>query len=148
MSPRDGLLVLLAIALVVALLGWWMAASRVRRANVRRLARAFEGEDGADRLLREAGYRVLDHQVTVRFAMRVDGEEVWVTNRCDRLVERDGAVYVADVKTGDRARDPLSPSTRRQLLEYLLAHEADGALVVDMDAGRVVEVGFPGLLGE
>ena len=41
-----------------------------------------------------------------------------------------------------------SPATRRQLLEYLLAHEADGALLVDMDAEVVVHVEFPGLLGD
>jgi hypothetical protein len=37
--------------------------------------------------------------------------------------------------------------SRRQLLEYLMAFGADGALVVDMVAGEVREVEFPGLLG-
>lgn len=145
LTGSDILLLLLVAALALALLGWWSASTRVRRGNQRRLARAQRGEDEADALLEEAGFRVLDEQVTARFAMTVDGEEVWVHDRCDRLVERDGRVYVADVKTG-RAADPLSPATRRQLLEYLLVHEADGALIVDMEALEIVHVGFPGLL--
>ena len=101
------------------------------------------GEEAADKVLCAAGFTVLDHQVTVDFQMWIDGEEVWVHNRCDRVVERDGRIYVAEIKTGDRARDPTRPATRRQLLEYLLTHEADGVLLVDMDAREVIEVEFP-----
>lgn len=147
LTLSEALVVILALCLAVALLGWWSASTRTRRHNRRRQIRAQEGEDAADRLLRAHGFRVLDHQVTARFLMEVDGEEVWVHDRCDRIVEREGAVYVADVKTG-RAADPLLPATRRQLLEYLLVHEADGALVVDMEEESIVHVGFPGLLEE
>lgn len=130
----------------MALLGWWFAWTRTRRGNTKRLKRAFQGEDDADALLREHGFVVLDEQVTTRFLMTIDDEAIEVLNRCDRIVERDGLVYVADVKTGDRARDPTHPATRRQLLEYLLVHEADGALLVDMEDRQVLEVAFPGLL--
>ena len=68
---------------------------------------------------------------------------MWVHNRADRVVEQDGRIYVADVKTGDRARDPTTPATRRQLLEYWLSHEADGVLLVDMETETVHVVAFP-----
>ena len=65
--------------------------------------------------------------------------------RADLLVERDGRLYVADVKSGALATDPTLPATRRQLLEYLLAYEVDGALLVDMEARQIREVVFPAL---
>lgn len=142
----NAVLVVLVVALAVALVGWWRAHTRMRRGNARRHRAAMHGEDRADAVLEAYGFTVLEHQVTARFLLVIDGEEVWVDNRVDRLVERDGQLYVADVKTGDRARDPTTPATRRQLLEYLLVHEADGALVVDMEAEVVVEVGFDGLI--
>lgn len=147
-EPVVGVVVLLVLALLFALFGWWRASHKVSRHNRRRGIVARDGEDRADALLAAEGYTVLDRQVTARFLLVVDDEEVWVDNRVDRLVERDGRMFVADVKTGDRARDPTRPATRRQLLEYLLTHEADGALVVDMDAEVVVEVVFAGLLDE
>lgn len=138
-------LVLLALALLFAALGWWRATRRVGRENRARQVRAFAGESAAEALLAAHGFRIVDRQVTARFEMTVDGEPVVVTNRCDLLVERGGSTFVADVKTGVRATDPTHPATRRQLLEYALVHEADGVLLVDMEADRVVEVDFPWL---
>lgn len=138
----------LAVLLVVALLGWWHARGRVGRANRARGRRARRAENEAERWLEGRGYAVLDRQVTGRWDLAVDGERQEVTCRADLLLERDGRVYVADVKTGAEAPSPALPATRRQLLEYLLAFDADGALVVDMRRRRVYEVSFPGLLGE
>jgi hypothetical protein len=63
--------------------------------------------------------------------------------RADLLVQRDGALFVAEVKTGSRAPDPSFPATRRQLLEYLMVFEPDGLLLVDMEREAVMEVEFP-----
>lgn len=143
MDLTHALLVVALVLLAVALVGWWLAHTRVRRHNTRRQITAFAGEDAADEVLVAHGFEVLDHQVTVEFPMLLDGEEVWVHNRADRVVQRDGRIFVADVKTGDRARDPTNPATRRQLLEYWLSHEADGVLIVDMETRTVTEVAFP-----
>jgi hypothetical protein len=75
----------------------------------------------------------------------VDGEEHGVEVIADMLVERDGWRFIAEVKTGELAPDPLRPATRRQLLEYLLAFEPDGLLLVDMVQQTVHEIAFPGL---
>ncbi|MEZ4322934.1 MAG: PD-(D/E)XK nuclease family protein [Myxococcota bacterium] len=147
MDLTDALLVVALVLLALAVLGWWRAHTRVRRNNTRRLKVAFAGEDAADAVLAAHGFEVLDHQVIVEFPMELDGAEVWVQNRADRVVQRDGRIYVADVKTGDRARDPTTPATRRQLLEYWLSHEADGILLVDMEAQTVTEVSFPAFPG-
>jgi len=47
------------------------------------------------------------------------------------------------VKTGNSAPDPLTSSTRRQLLEYLIACKVDGVLVVDVEARRIRSLVFP-----
>jgi hypothetical protein len=43
---------------------------------------------------------------------------------------------------------PTLPATRRQLLEYLLAFEVHGVLLVDLDEGRVRPVEFPAVAVE
>ncbi len=73
--------------------------------------------------------------------MAVDGRPVEAGLRADLLVERRGRVFVAEVKTGPAAR-PTAPDTRRQLLEYRIAFDCDGVLLVDMDAERVLRVDF------
>ena len=108
---------------------------------------ARRAETEAERLLEAAGYEIVERQLTHRWDLEIDRQPREVTSRADLLLERDGRFYVADVKTGGKAPDPGQPATRRQLLEYLLAFEADGALVVDMEARALHEVAFPGLLG-
>ncbi len=59
----------------------------------------------------------------------------------DFIVRRRGRLFAADSKTGRAAR-ATDAATRRQLLEYMLAFAVDGVLLVDPEAGRVVEVVF------
>ncbi|MCB9683790.1 MAG: hypothetical protein H6738_02455 [Alphaproteobacteria bacterium] len=147
MAELDpGWVVAALLSLVVALLGvaWWRARTRIRRGNLARQSVAKRGERRAERLLRRAGYTVIERQLTGSFVMVVDGEEVDVTCRLDLLVEdARGARYAAEVKTGARATDPTRPATRRQLLEYERAYDVDGLLLVDMDQERVRTVVFP-----
>ncbi len=119
------------------------ASSRVARGNARRGRIARDAEDAADAVLSAHGYRVIEHQPTARWVLRVDGRPVEVTSRADRLVRRRGRTWVAEIKSGPRVSDPALPATRRQLIEYALAFGVDGVLLVDMERGRVVEVDVP-----
>jgi hypothetical protein len=143
-DPQDWLVVVLALLLFVAALLWWRALGRVGRANRHRNQVARRGEADAERLLLRAGYRVIDRQVTGRWTFLVDGEEVEVRCRADLIVEARGRRFVAEVKTGGRAPDPTHPATRRQLLEYTLAFDVDGVLLVDMAGARIHTVAFGG----
>ena len=134
-----GLIVLVVFLLLV---GRWRGQKGHRRA-VRRAARAGAGEVAAEALLESEGYRVLDRQVRCLWWIEVDGEEEEVELRADLLVERDGERFIAEVKTGERAPDPAFPPTRRQLLEYRLAFDPYGVLLVDVEAGEIFEVDFP-----
>jgi hypothetical protein len=138
----GALLVLLVVALVLRGLGG--LRRRRRQARQRRSRR---GEQSAVELLERLGFTVVAEQATARWQLSVGDRNVEVESRADLIVELGGRRYVADVKTGGQVPDPRHPATRRQLLEYLCAFEADGALLVDMEGQSVVEVSFPGLRG-
>lgn len=128
---------------VLLVLGWWRSATRAGRASRARNRRARRGEEQAELLLARAGFEILDRQVERCWHIEVDGKPWQACVRADLLVRRRGLTYVAEVKTGSQAPDPLLPATRRQLLEYLLIFEPDGLLLVDVESGDLVEVAFP-----
>ncbi len=145
-TPWLVLVAVLTLLLLVALWGWRRAATRGARASRTRQRVARKAESDADKLLESHGFTIVERQPSLRWRLEVDGEGRDVLCRADLLVELDGRLYVADVKSGTEAPRPHLPATRRQLLEYLLAFEADGALVVDMRRRRIRSVSFPGLL--
>lgn len=138
---------LLGLLLAVALAAWAWERGRLARRGRRRRRVALRGESEAELLLDAAGYAILERQATGRWTLWVDEREVEVACRADLLVERDGALFVAEVKTGALAPDPCRPATRRQLLEYQVAFEADGLLLVDMAERRIRQVRLPLAIG-
>ena len=132
----------LGIAVLILLVLWQLASSRTSRGNRARGRKARQAENEAERLLEQQGYRIVDRQVTMDWPMEVDGQAVDARLRLDLLVERKGKHYAAEVKSGSVAR-VTHPDTRRQLLEYLLACEVDGVLLVDMEQHAIREVDFP-----
>jgi len=145
---QDPLLWLLGLlALVAAALWWALRRERMRgsRASAARMRRAQQGEAEAEELLERAGYRVLERQASRSWTVEVDGEARQAHVRADLLARRDGLLYVVEIKTGERAPNPMLPATRRQLLEYRCAFMPDGLLLADMEAERLVEVAFPEL---
>jgi hypothetical protein len=110
---------------------------------VGRQRRADEGEASAGGLLASHGWTIEGRQVSARYSLRVDGEAASILVRADYVVRRRGRRYVAEVKTGRIAPRLETASTRRQLLEYRLAFDVDGVLLVDADRERIAEVEFP-----
>jgi hypothetical protein len=117
------------------------ALARARRR--RRWERASRAEQDGCRLLEQVGYVVLGSQVETTYTLLVDGRSTTVLLRADYLVSRDGWRYVAEVKSGRRAPLLETSATRRQLLEYLVAFDVRGVLLVDGETRRVHEVVFP-----
>lgn len=140
-------LLICAGVLVVVLLGHaaWaqVKLTAPKRAARKRNERAARGERNAEALCESRGYRVLAVQPEYAWHVLVDGARRQVKLRPDLLVEKKGRRYLADVKTGNVAPDPLYPATRRQLLEYLVACGADGVLVVDVEAKKILALEFP-----
>ena len=101
------------------------------------------GEHDAARLLSAHGYDVIETQATRTWHLEPDEGWLPVELRADLIVEMDGRRMVAEVKTGETAPDLGNAATRRQLLEYRVAYPVDGALLVDVENQRIVEVEFP-----
>lgn len=120
----------------------WRDASRRWRLRAR-MRRAAIGERDAEPLLERAGYKVRGRQVRASLEYQLDGEACVVEVQADYVVERDGRAWVAEVKTGRAAPRLATRATRRQLLEYAHAFDADGVLLVDADRGTVHRVTLP-----
>ncbi len=110
-----------------------------------RQRRAVLGEKRAEKLLIRSGYRILSRQAEHTWNIYVDGRATPINLRADLLVSRGSKTYVAEVKTGRVAPLIRTAPTRRQLIEYRLAYDVDGVLLVDMerDAIRYVDFGIP-----
>jgi len=145
--PVDDTLWIWAVAVFAALIALVQTLRMVVRrmwdrwTARRRSQRGLRGERIAERMLEKRGYRIVARQPKCSLPMWVDGQQIELGLRLDLVVERDGQRFVAEVKTGAGAR-PDSRATRRQLLEYCVAVEARGALLVDADAGRIHRVEF------
>ncbi|MCX5748490.1 MAG: hypothetical protein NT062_39065 [Proteobacteria bacterium] len=134
------------VAVIAALVAVWLVAAlgrwrRSRRAR-RRGARAVRGEDRAMALLEDAGYAIVERQARITWAPLVDGEPQVIELRADYLVECDGELLVAEVKTGDQAPQLTTAATRRQLLEYSVAFDVDGVLLVSPECGTIQRIDF------
>lgn len=127
-------------------LGWrllvharrWLRARRRQR----RLDRAVAGEDRAVALLAARGWEVLDSQLQREWTLLMDGEPVAITVRADHIVRKGARRMVAEVKTGAEAPSLHYAATRRQLLEYRVAFDVDGVLLVDAERDTVHHVDF------
>lgn len=144
--PPEALLALVAAVVAIAIVQTLRLAWRSYRAR-RRLSLARErgaaGEARAEALLVQRGFDIEGRQVATRYGLGVDGEEMAVELRADYVVRRRGQRFVAEVKTGTFAPRIETRATRRQLLEYRVAFEVDGVLLVDADAGTVRRIEFP-----
>lgn len=142
-SHRELALAALALAatcawLSLAVRAWWSRVALRRRARV-----ASRAEHDAEDLLLTRGFSVVARQPRTTWQLVVDGASVPVDVRADLLVTRGGRRFVAEVKSGPVASRIETAATRRQLLEYALAYDADGVLLVDMERNRVHEVSVP-----
>jgi hypothetical protein len=107
-----------------------------------RMSRAVRGEHRAVRLLEQAGWKVIDSQVGHTWSVGVGSDTIDVDLRADHLVRRAGRCCVAEVKTGQETPSVSTAATRRQLLEYHVAFDVDGVLLVDIERETVRRVHF------
>lgn len=135
--------VLLLVLLAGVRLGRWRSERVVRRRVARSRRLGAQGEADGLWLLEEAGYRVMDTQVTGEIVVVVDGRPETHYVRADALVSRRGREFVAELKSTSRQASVANRATRRQLMEYVFAFDPDGVLLVDAEAGEVHTVVFP-----
>ncbi len=139
----GGLAVLAVVWALVQTARLALRERRVRQRLVLARAQGAAGERRAERLLARRGFRILHRQAVLRYPLGVDGVPLAVELRADFLVEDASGRYVAEVKTGSLAPRLETAATRRQLLEYRVAFDVDGVLLVDADTERVRLIEFP-----
>jgi hypothetical protein len=146
LEPWSAIAIALAGALVALVFArWWRSLRGSWRARSR-AGRAVAGEHDAAGLLREAGFKIVARQARTWWSPLVDGEPHETEVRADYLVEAaNGDVLVAEVKTGEEAPRLSTAATRRQLLEYHVAFDSDGVLLVCPERGAIYRVEFPKL---
>jgi len=127
-------------AIVILFAARDLAARWERR---RRWSRGRIAESIAPGVLEQFGYEVLAAQAPGKYTLTVDGQAMNVALRADFIVARRGFQYVAEVKSGRSAPQLSTATTRRQLLEYLIAFPVDGILLVDAESRTIHEVKFP-----
>lgn len=94
-------------------------------------------------MLRRERWNVLATEVVREGAVEVDGRLETFVVRADALVERRGALWVAEFKGGDDSSTVHDRATRRQLLEYAHVFRAQGVLLVDARRAHIHLVRFP-----
>jgi Holliday junction resolvase-like predicted endonuclease len=132
-------------ALVALVVTRWLRAWRGSWKARRRASRAGAGESDAAALLRRAGFRIVARQARTWWTPMLDGEPQETEVRADYLVEADGELLVAEVKTGEEAPELATAATRRQLLEYHVAFAVGAVLLVCPERGAIHRVEFPQL---
>lgn len=108
----------------------------------RRLKKARKSEIAAIRFLEDRGYTITGMQEKKTIVTWVDKTPHYNNLRVDFIAHKKGKVYIAEVKTGQTAPHPTLADTRRQLLEYYLAYQPDGILLVDMEKQALREIAF------
>jgi len=142
LEPAWLVVLVLATLLFVVVAGRGWSRFRRRRKLRNQVLDAGRSERAAQRFLKSEGYEIEAVQPTVEWTLWVDGVPLLVRLRADLLVGRGGRRYVADVKLGGRASKITTVATRRQLLEYRLAYDVDGVLLIDMARGAIQEIEF------
>ena len=127
---------LAALLLLVAL-----RRGSARAGRARQKGRA--GHATGLRLLQRAGYVIEATEVEAKHRVVVDGQEQIFRVRADALVRTGHLRYVAEIKSSARAARPSNRATRRQLLEYAVAFDVGGVLLVDSESSRICVVRFP-----
>jgi hypothetical protein len=136
----------LTLLLMVAV-GAWVGLRLTRGITNRRVARSRSlgqaGRDRAVRLLRRAGFVLVEEEVTGEGVVLVDGVPQTYLVRADALVRRKRRLFVAEFKNGPEASRVSTRATRRQLLEYDWVFDVDGVLLVDAETDAIQHVQFP-----
>lgn len=133
------LLIILCTVYVTLRVGrWWTRVTGGRRQRDGQRA-----EQRARKVLRKAGYEVVEEQPPGVAHVVIDGEHVEQVVHADyRVRDKRGRFWIAEVKSGALA-SATRDKTRRQLLEYSLLYEdVEGLLLVDMRDECIVTIRF------
>ena len=106
------------------------------------MKRAKAVEKDAEKLLRQQGYEIISSQNRGIYKLKVNEEIKEILIIPDFIVRKNNKIFVAEVKKGKEVGSIKNSHTRRQLLEYFVAYEPDGILLLDMNSSNINTVEF------
>ncbi|MBN1696361.1 MAG: hypothetical protein JW881_02500 [Spirochaetales bacterium] len=110
-----------------------------------RFRKGRKGEILARKFLKKQGFIIVSEQYSVSSLMYIDHVPYRYGIRADFLVRRGDKRAIVEVKTGNRATDPLMPETRRQLFEYYHVFDVDDLYFFDARSVTLQHISFDGL---
>ena len=119
-------------------IGNWLRAKRLRK----RFSRSRQAEKEAEKILKKNGYVILDAQKSKPLLITIGDKIHRYLVRIDYLARKRGKVYVVEVKSGEKIPYITNRETRRQMLEYYLAYQPSGILLLNMKNKTISEVKF------
>jgi len=116
----------------------WLRAKRLRK----RFSKSRQAEKEAEKILRKNGYTVIDAQKSKPLLITIGDKIHRYLVRIDYLVRKGGKAFVVEVKSGEKIPYITNRETRRQMLEYYLAYQPCGILLLNMKNKSISEVKF------
>jgi len=116
----------------------WLRAKRLKQ----RFSKSRKAEKEAEKILRKKGYTVIDVQKCKPLLITIGDKIHRYLVRIDYLVRKRGKVYVVEVKSGEKIPYITNRETRRQMLEYYLAYQPSGIILLNMKNKSISEVKF------
>jgi len=116
----------------------WLRAKRLRK----RFSKSRQAEKEAEKILKKNGYAIIDAQKSKPLLITIGDKIHRYLVRIDYLVRKRGKVYVVEVKSGEKIPYITNRETRRQMLEYYLAYQPSGILLLNMKNKSISEVKF------
>ena len=116
----------------------WLRAKRLRK----RFSKSRQAEKEAEKILRKNGYTIIDVQKSKPLLITIGDKIHRYLVRIDYLARKRGRVYVVEVKSGEKIPYITNRETRRQMLEYYLAYQPSGILLLNMKNKSISEVKF------
>ena len=116
----------------------WLKAKRLKR----RFSKSRQAEKEAEKLLKKKGYTIIDFQKSKPLLITFGDKIHRYLIRIDYLVSKRGKIYVVEVKSGEKTSYITNRETRRQMLEYYLAYQPSGIILLNMKNKSISEVKF------
>ena len=116
----------------------WLRGKELKK----RFSKSRQAEKEAEKILRKNGYAVIDAQKSKPLLLTIGDKIHRYLVRIDYLARKKGKIYVVEVKSGEKIPYITNRETRRQMLEYYLAYQPSGILLLNMKNKSISEVKF------
>jgi len=116
----------------------WLRTKRLKQ----RFSKSRQAEKEAEKILRKKGYVIIEVQKCKPLLITIGDKIHRYLVRIDYLVRKRGKVYVVEVKSGEKIPYITNRETRRQMLEYYLAYQPSGIILLNMKNKSISEVKF------